>query len=347
MPLSALLHPDGPPIGVAEYSRRLKSILEALPTGVVLAEAPNGRIVYGNSAIERMLGHPVIYSKDKHSYEEWVAFHENGDQLKSDEYPLARVLAGEERPELECRCRRADGSLLWVKVAGVPLRNEAGDVAGAIASITDIDALKAAQMQYFHMSRELHHRVNNALAMILSIANLSARTLRDPATFNETFSGRVCLLGRTQVLLCRSSWEQIPLLEVLATAVDHDLSRVALRGAAAAVPSEVALALALAVHELKINAERFGALSVPEGSVDLRWSCDEHGLRIDWEERGGPVVHEPTRCGLGLNLLQNILPPQIGGQVQVEFAPQGVRACFVLKAGTWSAPAADASALTG
>jgi len=340
VPLSAFVHPEGPPICVAEYARRLKSILEALPTGVVLAEAPSGRIVYGNSAIEKMFGHPVIYSKDKESYEEWVSFHENGDQVKSAEYPLARVLAGEESPVMDCRYRRADGSLLWIRINGAPLHNEAGKLAGAVVAVTDIDALKAAQTQYFHMSRELHHRVNNALAMILSITNLSARTPSDSGTFNETFSGRVCLLGRTQILLCQNSWDQIPLLEVLATAVDHDLSRIALCGAPAAVQSEVALALALAIHELKINAERFGALSVPEGSVSLRWTSKERELRIEWQERGGPIVHEPTRCGLGLNLLQKILPPQIGGPVRVEFARQGVCASFVLKAAEWATAAA-------
>lgn len=334
MPLSGLMSDEGPPIDVAEYARRLRSILDALPTGILLAEAPSGRIVYGNCAIERMLGPGMCFSKDKHSFDEWVAFHEDGSKVQSQEYPLARVLAGEQRAELECRYCRGDGALLWVRASGVALRDKQGDVNGVVVSVTDIDALKAAQLQYVRMNRELHHRVNNALAMIQSITNLSARMPADAATFNEIFSGRVRLMSRAQVLLGRNSWEQIPLLELLTTAIDDDMGRITLSGENAFLRSEVALALALAIHELKTNAERFGALSRPGGVVELNCSVAgepaEHKLRIDWKESGGPEVHEPGRFGLGLNLLVKILPPQIGGPVDIKFEPSGLEATIVV-----------------
>lgn len=336
MPLSGLLNDESPPIEVVEHARRLRSILDALPTGVILAEAPSGKIVYGNCAIEKMLGHRAYLSKDKDSYDEWVAFHEDGSKVKGQEYPLARVLAGEERPELECRYCRGDGSLLWIKISGVALRNQKGEVSGAVVSITDIDAIKAAQLEYFRMNRELHHRVNNALAMIQSITNLSARIPANATTFHEIFSGRVRLMSRAQVLLGKNSWEQIPLLELVITAIDDDMSRIALSGKSAFLRSEVAMALALAIHELKTNAERFGALSKPGGAVKLEWSAigdaSDHKLRIEWKESGGPQVSEPGRFGLGLNLLVKILPPQIGGPVDIKFEPSGLEATFVVGA---------------
>jgi PAS domain S-box-containing protein len=331
VPLSGLMGEDCPPIDAAEYARRLRSILDALPTGVVLAEAPSGRIVYGNGAIGTMFGRPENLFNG-----ESTPLHEDGSRVERHEYPLARVIAGEERPELECSYHRRDGSTLWVKIIGVALRNREGEVGGVALSVTDIDALKASQMQYVRMKRELHHRVNNALAMIQSITNLSARTRADAATFNEIFSGRVRLMSRAQVLLGRNSWEHIPLRELLATAIDGSGGQIALSGENAFLRSEVALALALAIHELKTNAERFGALSKPGGAVRLGWSSfgnpADHKLRLEWRESGGPMVSEPGRFGLGLNLLTKILPPQIGGPVDVKFEPSGLEAAFVVGA---------------
>src|SRR5262249_52480271 len=43
---------------------RLNTIVEHIPAGVLLAEAPGGRIVMGNPQVERILGHPVVLSPD-------------------------------------------------------------------------------------------------------------------------------------------------------------------------------------------------------------------------------------------------------------------------------------------
>src|SRR5262249_61094546 len=47
---------------------RLNAIVEHIPAGVLLAEAPSGRIVMGNSQAERILGHPPILWADAETY---------------------------------------------------------------------------------------------------------------------------------------------------------------------------------------------------------------------------------------------------------------------------------------
>ena len=54
-------------------------------------------------------------------------------------------------------------------------------------------------------------------------------------------------------------------------------------------PSQ-ALALSLAVHELATNAAKYGALSRPEGRVELRWKVRTTGSSLSWRESGGPPV---------------------------------------------------------
>ena len=49
--------------------------------------------------------------------------------------------------------------------------------------------------------------------------------------------------------------------------------------------------VAITLHELATNAAKYGALSVPNGHVDLKWSHQGDGrLHMRWTETGGPKV---------------------------------------------------------
>src|SRR5262247_2150523 len=73
---------------------RLNAIIEHIPAGVLLAQAPSGRIVMGNPQVERILGHPVIFSPDIESYREWLAYDVNGRRVEGSESVLAKTLQG-------------------------------------------------------------------------------------------------------------------------------------------------------------------------------------------------------------------------------------------------------------
>jgi two-component sensor histidine kinase len=85
----------------------------------------------------------------------------------------------------------------------------------------------------------------------------------------------------------------------------------------------------MAFHELTTNALKYGALSVPQGRVEVSWSVDaEHGprkLHVEWIERGGPPVTPPTRRGFGSTLLQRVLTAQAQAEIAMDFDPQGLR----------------------
>ena len=46
---------------------------------------------------------------------------------------------------------------------------------------------------------------------------------------------------------------------------------------------------------------------------------------MEWLERGGPRVQEPTRKGFGSTMLQRVLPAQSQAEVQMEFRSEGLR----------------------
>lgn len=314
-------------------NNQLRAIIDALPVGVLLAEAPSGRILEGNSALEAIRRGPVIYSEGVENYNYWSAVHENGEPVQREEYPLARALAGEEKPMLECRLQRGDGSRGWISVTGAPIRNERGDIIAAIVAVTDIDEIKSAEEHRRLMNLELHHRVNNSLAMIQGIANITARTATDFTCFRNSFSDRIQCLSRISTLLVKKSWAKTPMKELVTAALACDTAalrdRIEVSGDDVELRSEVALALGMALHELLSNAERHGALSTENGKVFLNWQvADSEGrkLRIEWREQGGPPVAPPQREGVGQYLMKTVLSRQYCGDIDIAFDPEGVRA---------------------
>lgn len=319
--------------GQNAFNNHLRAIIDALPVGVLLAEAPGGRILEGNKALEDILRGPIIYAENTESYRHWNAVHESGEPVAPQEYPLARALAGEERPTLECRHQRADGSWGWISIVGSTIRNDRGEPIAAIIAVSDIDEIKSAEEHRRMMNMELHHRVNNSLAMIQGIANITARTATDFAGFRNSFSDRIQCLSRLSTLLVKRSWTETPVRELVTTALAADSpamrDRIRISGEDVELRSEVALALGMALHELLSNAERHGALSAESGRVAVGWRVtDSEGrrLQVDWKESGGPPVEAPSRSGVGQYLMKSVLTRQFGGDIDVYYEPDGVRA---------------------
>jgi two-component sensor histidine kinase len=100
--------------------------------------------------------------------------------------------------------------------------------------------------------------------------------------------------------------------------------QISLNGPSVDVTPQQTLALSLALHELATNAAKYGALSRPEGRVELRWETQNETLNLSWRESGGPPVVAPSRRGFGSRLLQDALFRDIGGQTRLAFAAGGV-----------------------
>src|SRR5262249_49124245 len=123
---------------------RLKAIVENIPAGVLLAEAPSGRIVMGNPQLEQILGHPLVLSPNIESYRDWLAYYVNGRRVEGHESVLGRALQGEIVTGQEILYHRGDGVNAWICVSGAPIRDASGKVVGGVDLITDIDEEKRA-----------------------------------------------------------------------------------------------------------------------------------------------------------------------------------------------------------
>lgn len=220
-------------------------------------------------------------------------------------------------------------------VSKTPMRDARGRVTGLVCVASDITDRKRAEERQALMVRELHHRVKNSLATVQAIANATARTATDVAAFREAFNARIISLARTHTLLTENAWGVIRLRDLLETELSpyaHDVEgapRVRIDGPDLALPSDVALSLGMAIHELTTNAAKYGALSTPTGSLTVAWAIDSRAgrrlLRFDWTERGGPPVGgPPTRQGFGTRLLRHMLGGQLEGEIDMRFEREGV-----------------------
>jgi two-component sensor histidine kinase len=90
----------------------------------------------------------------------------------------------------------------------------------------------------------------------------------------------------------------------------------------------------MVIHELATNAMKHGALSVPEGRVEVTWLIEdgERGrcLVLNWQESGGPAVSKPIRKGFGSELIARTLGYELEGEAEIDFAAEGLRTTLIM-----------------
>ncbi len=319
-----------------ENQAQLDTVLQTMPVGILLAEAPSGRIVFGNPRLERILGHAPLYAADQAGYGAYRAYRSDGSPVAPGEYPLARITGGEvDHAELEAHYQRPDGSRRWIEIIGEAVKDPAGATIGAVVAISDIEDRKRAEAQQDILHHELGHRLKNTLALVQAIATQTLRNVTDVDAAREALSARLVAMGKAHDILLSGESESAGMEAVLRGALnihdDGEPLRFRLSGPDLAVGPKAALSLALMAHELATNAVKYGALSVPEGSVVLRWEVESRGggtgdavIHLLWREQGGPPVVEPSRKGFGTRLIERGLVGAIGGAVTLAYPESGV-----------------------
>jgi two-component sensor histidine kinase len=197
----------------------------------------------------------------------------------------------------------------------------------------EIEERRQAQTQQSFLIRELHHRVKNTLATVQAVVGATARSASSIEEFYEAFVGRIISLANTHSLLTEAVWQTASLRDILEKELspysDDKGKRIALDGSNVELPSEAAVPIGMAIHELTTNAAKYGALSVDAGQVFVSWTSHAHEegtrLRLSWEERGGPKVSPPQRQGFGSRLLHRVLTTQLNAKVDVDYEPEGLR----------------------
>ncbi|MCU1277569.1 MAG: sensor protein, partial [bacterium] len=169
---------------------KLAAVLDQLPAGVMVAEAPSGRVLYANKQAAQIFGGPVTATERAENYDaDFHAWDAEGKPLPSDEFPLVKALSGELVEGQVVVFQRPDGTLRTVRASAAPVRDAGGTVVAAVTAYYDVTAAK---------------RVEDELAFLAAASDLLASSLDLPTTLE-----RVAALPVPE----RADWCFVDLLE--------------------------------------------------------------------------------------------------------------------------------------
>ncbi len=306
----------------------LKAVFQNAPVGLSLAAA-GGESVLLNEQMRRMLGRDISQGGIER-YLDAGAVHGNGSPYALAEYPQVNAIRdGVETHAAPFLIRRPDGSRLRTEISSVPLRQEGGAVTGAVSVVVDVEERERAIEHQALLTGELAHRMKNTMAMVQAIVHQSLRSAGTLAEARESVVSRFEALVRAQDLLTTADWKLTDLGSVARTALEtvSQDGRVAIAECPVEVGARAALSFTLVLHELATNALKYGALSAPEGRVEVDWHvvAAEAGRRVDfvWRELGGPAVSRPSRKGFGTRLIDS-MGRTFGGGSELRYDPAGV-----------------------
>lgn len=300
------------PTEVRAVDHQLRELFDGSRDGVFVSDA-DGRYTYVNPAGAEMLGYggedligrsvaEIIDATEIARVEAWRVAHPTTPQRG------------------EWRLKRRDGSWVDVEISAHILAD--GRWFGMVRDVTE---RRESEDRLTLLAREVDHRANNLLAVVQGAITLS--NAETPAALKAVLLGRVSALARAHQLLAGGRWTGADLRRLVEEELrPYASDRVTIVGDPYALSPAAAQGVAMAVHELATNAVKHGALSTPAGRVAVSWTqaTDEAPAVINWRETGGPRVREPTRRGLGMNLLARALTGTAGGRTQIEWAPEGL-----------------------
>jgi PAS domain S-box-containing protein len=242
------------------------------------------------------------------------------------EHALRRAMAGE-ASAFRAICPTAKGDPRWWDTTVSPILDE-GRVIRVLATSRDVTGEMRSESHRQLLVNELNHRVKNTLATIQSIASQSLRNAGVDLAVRGAFEGRLMAIAATHNVLTDENWSAASLRQIIdgsVTPYRANPGQLTISGDDLRVSPKPAVVMALAFHELAINALKYGALSVAGGHVEIHWSVEGGDrLEIDWTEQGGPAVRPPERRGFGSRIVELALPGELGGQVDVDYRVEGL-----------------------
>ena len=328
--------PSGIPPLDADLAHR---VLEAAPTIIYVYDVKNGRSAFQNRRFGELLGYPPTDATESG----WRKFIHPDDAKRFPEHraSLQKIPDGETL-SWEYRMRDASGQWRWFLSRDVLLsRDSAGVPLMITGNASDITEQKSAEERQEILLGEMRHRAKNLVSLMEGIARLSRpKNQPDVDAFIAVYMSRLKALLRTGDIVLSSDLRTADLRDVVETALapfqrEDGAERITLRGPEVTLSERTAGGIALAIHELATNAVKYGALSVPAGTVAIVWTLSPQGetdrFNMEWRETGGPQVAPPQNEGFGGKVIRHAVAHEPGGGITLDYRPEGLFCGFTFE----------------
>jgi two-component sensor histidine kinase len=226
-----------------------------------------------------------------------------------------------------------NSEIRWISARGKG--DDHGIRNGVVSGIfIDVTGRKQAEEGHELLAGEMSHRVKNLLAIASGLTAIASRSTSSTIEMATELTQRLTALGRAHDLVRPLPGDEGKaallgdLLTVLLAPYD-DLGafsgRIRVSVPRMGVGEASATTLAMVVHELATNSLKYGALSSPNGTLDVACAQPDAEIVIVWTERGGPPVAEPVGAGgFGSRLVARSMTATLGGSIDRQWLPEGV-----------------------
>jgi PAS domain S-box-containing protein len=237
-----------------------------------------------------------------------------------------------ERPaySVTFRFRHPDGRDVWLEETAKAEFDAVGRLVRMKGLTLDVTARKRSEDEQSQLVAALDHRVKTLLARVAALAKDTRRGGGSLDAYGQALDRRIQSMADAHALLSQNRWHGVDLAELVRRQLAPYATDASTTIAGPNVTLTVAAtqALAMVLHELVTNAARYGALSTPHGRVEVSWDHghgdDAANLSIEWREIGGPAVAASPDLKYGVSIIRDLIPHELGGAVDLAFAPSGV-----------------------
>ena len=183
-------------VALRESEERYRTLVTGMSAGLILQRA-DGVLAMCNPAAERILGLTAEQMQGRRSTDpEWRPMREDGTYFPGEEHaPMVALRTGKAQTDAVMALHRPDGTVTWVSIDSVPLRDDAGKVDAVLSTFVDISKLKSAETERNRLQAELAHaarlaamgtlvagvahEINNPLAAELAGQGMAMETVRE------------------------------------------------------------------------------------------------------------------------------------------------------------------------
>jgi two-component sensor histidine kinase len=203
-------------------------------------------------------------------------------------------------------------------------------VMGEIALRLEINARRRSEDALELLNRELNHRIKNIFSLVGGLISVSARLNPGRKDFVSGLNRRISALAQAHDYIIPASDQSkaqpaatlAGLLEALLSPYPSDQIRI--RDCGHPIGTKASTPIALIVHEMATNAIKYGALSRPQGRVEISCRKDGATLLLEWCERDGPALAgASTRRGFGSELSERSVAG-LGGSISRDWSAVGL-----------------------
>jgi two-component sensor histidine kinase len=207
---------------------------------------------------------------------------------------------------------------------------EIDEVSGALSLASR--QRQAAERDVHFLMRELAHRSKNQMAVISAMAKQTARGATDISDYVAAFERRIMGLARSTDLLLAHGRAGVSLSELvdlqLAPFRPPDVARVSISGDDIRINPQGAQIMGMALHEMAVNAMRFGALADDDGELVLNFKRQGSALHLTWRETLSRPLVASEHKGFGTTVLRTMVGGALGATVEHIDHPNGVEWSF-------------------